>query len=89
MKRRGDGAVQEDAEEGDEMVADQGIRQALVVAGQAAEAGRPGDVALNDPVTGPIGRFTSGSFRRIAHLLLRCCPAAMGLRTQRTLPILP
>ncbi len=37
----------------------QGGGKALVVAGQAAEATDPGEAALEDPASRPIGRFVS------------------------------
>jgi len=38
--------------EGDEMQAGKGLGQALVVAGEATEAGQPGEAALHDPAPG-------------------------------------
>ncbi len=58
-----------------------GLGQALIVARRAAEAGRPGEATFNDPATRPIGRFPSASLPHIVHLLLRCCPPSVGLRT--------
>jgi hypothetical protein len=52
-------ALEHEAREGDEVQAGQGRRQALVVAGEAAEPGRPGEVALKDPATVPVRRFSS------------------------------
>ena len=42
-----------------EMQARQDGGQPLVVTGQAAEAGQPGEAALDDPASRHIGRFSS------------------------------
>ena len=63
-------AVEHQADEGDEVQARQGLRQPLVVAGEAAEAGCPGEAALKDPVTLPLSRFWAWGSRGMVALLL-------------------
>jgi hypothetical protein len=50
------GALEQQTDEGDEVQADQGLGQPLVVLGQAPETRRPGKGALDDPSTIPMGR---------------------------------
>ncbi len=52
--------MEQETGERDEVQACQDGGQPLVIAGQPAEAGQPGEAALDDPASLPIGRFWSG-----------------------------
>lgn len=52
--------MEHQAGKGDEVQTRQDVGQALVVAGQPAAAGGPGEAALDHPASLLIGRFSSG-----------------------------
>ncbi len=68
-----DQLMQHEAGEGSEVESCHGLGQAFIVAGQAAEAGRPGKAALHDPAAGQQDEALPG--RRQLH---RHCYASCG-----------
>jgi hypothetical protein len=69
-----DETMEHETGEGDEMQAGKGLGQALVVAGEATEAGQPGAAALHDPAPGPQDAATQP------------CLASGSLITSRRMP---
>jgi len=53
---KSDGIVHHQHGKGNEVIALEGLREALVVAGQAAEACHPAEIALHDESGGAAGR---------------------------------
>ncbi len=68
----GDGALEFEAGERDQMEAGQNGETALVAHEQAAVAVQPGEGALNDPITGPMRRFSSAEGCGIDGEVLSC-----------------